>query len=78
MCDVTQSDDMIRLVIIAPKTITSSTSPHLRHQIQSMHHTIRDNHLDDSIIWIDPVDNTDMMKVWMSIADVGVVPSMSE
>lgn len=78
MCDVIYSDDMIRLVVIAPKTITLTTPAHLRDQIQSMHHTIRDNHLDDYIIWIDPVDDTDTMKLWMSISDVGVLPSMSE
>lgn len=77
MNDIVNYDDTFKLVIIAPKTPHLYDS-HIQWQIQITKHHINNNNLNKYIIWIDPVEDDETLKLWMTLADIGIVPSMSE
>lgn len=66
-----------KLVIIAPQT-KAKYDRWIQKQIETTLRQIKDNYLTNHIIRIDPVPSDDILKSWMSISHIGVVPSMSE
>ncbi len=65
------------LVIIAPKT-KNIYSQDIQHQIKSTKDQIINNNLHNHIVWIDPVENNENLRLWMAASDIGIIPSMSE
>lgn len=74
---IKKNNSMHKLIIIAPKT-PHNYNTSIQQQIQQIDILIKDNALQDTIIWIDPVQDDAELQLWMASADIGVVPSMSE
>lgn len=68
---------LFQLIIIAPRTISLYPS-RIQSQIASIERQIKDNYLTSSIIWIDPVEHDEDLRLRMSLSNVGLIPSMSE
>lgn len=66
-----------KLVLIAPHT-KQRYHHGIQHQIDSIDKQIKDNYLTQHIIRIDPVENKEELRTWMSICHIGIIPSMSE
>lgn len=66
-----------KLVIIAPHT-PEKYNRAICAQIAMIEQIIKDNYLHDRVLWIDPVDRREDLRLWMSLAQVGAIPSMNE
>lgn len=75
--DIIQLHQKFVLVIIAPKTI-QLYSQDIQNLIKSTKDQIINNNLHQHILWIDPVKENETLRLWMSISDIGIIPSMSE
>lgn len=65
------------LVIIAPKTERLYPLT-IQNNIKFTRDHITNNNLHRHILWIDPVQDDETLRLWMASADIGIVPSMSE
>ena len=74
---ITKNHKNFRLIIVSPKT-KKKYPPHIQEQIKQTEKQIKDNYLTKHIIRIDPVENDEILKEYMAIADIGIIPSMSE
>ena len=77
MNDVIEIHKNFMLVIIAPKT-PHLYSPDIQQQIKATRDQITNNNLYKNIIWIDPVQDDETLRLWMATSDIGIIPSMSE
>ncbi len=77
LIEVIQIYKDFKLIIIAPK-ILEHYSTTIQKQIIIIQNQIKDNYLTDNIVWIDQVSSDRELRDWMSVADIGIVPSMSE
>jgi glycosyltransferase involved in cell wall biosynthesis len=65
------------LIIIAPKTIDLYPK-NTQQDIIDTKNNIINNNLSNNILWLDPVENNEILRLWMAISDIGIIPSMSE
>lgn len=70
-------DTTAKLLIIAPRT-KKKYKTSLQKDIDTTRQQIKNNYLSSSIVWIDPVKTDEELRTLMSIANIGIVPSMSE
>ena len=77
MHSVIESHPTFMLVMIAPKT-SDRYSLAIQKLIKQTKNHIVDNNLDKYVLWLDPVSSDEELRLWMSVADMAVVPSMSE
>lgn len=75
--NITKQHKNFKLIIIAPKN-PKNYSSHIQDQIQQIEKQIKDNYLTKHIIRIDPAENDEILKTYMAIANIGIIPSMSE
>lgn len=75
--EIKNTDYQAKLIIIAPRT-KQFYKKWIQNQIDSTLRQIKDNYLTNNIIRIDPVQDNIILKTWMSVCHIGIVPSMSE
>lgn len=75
--EVIKTHPDFKLVIISPKT-KKLYSPHIQEQIYQTEKQIKDNYLSKHILRIDPVEDDTILRNWMAISHIGIIPSMSE
>ena len=75
--NISKQHKNFKLIIISPNN-PKHYPPHIQDQIKQTQKQIKDNYLSKFIVWIDPVENDEILKTYMAVADIGIIPSMSE
>ena len=74
---IKDNDQYTKLILIAPRSKLEYKSS-IQDDIDTTRKQMKNNYLTKHIVWIDPVKTDEELRLWMSIAHVGIVPSMSE